>query len=98
MNIKRNMKLLRKTSIILDGVSCILGIVIVILAIMIFISIDTFYKLFPILFFLAFLMNLVFAFKYYLNNNSKAKYITMLVVSSVLLIITFIAFITTWGN
>ena len=98
MNIKRNMKLLRKTSIILDGVSCILGIVIVILAIMIFISIGTFYKLFPILFFLAFLMNLVFAFKYYLNNNSKAKYITMLVISSILLIITFIAFITTWGN
>jgi|MTBAKSStandDraft_2_1061841.scaffolds.fasta_scaffold60356_1 hypothetical protein len=96
MNIRRNIKLLRKTCFVLDIANFVLGIVIIVLGIMILINVHAFIKLFPILFLFAFFMNLSLSFKHYLNNN-KAKYITMLTISSLLLIITLVGFVATWG-
>lgn len=97
MNIKRNIKLLRKICFYLDIVNSILGIGIIVLGIIILINISAHVKLFPVLFLLALFMNLGLAFKHYLND-SKGKYILLLVISALLLMITFIGFVATWGN
>lgn len=95
-NIRRNLRVLRKTFFILDIVNAVIGISIILLGIIVLINIKSNIALFPILFLLAFLMNLGVALKGYLNNQ-KLKYIINLIASAFLLIITFIGFITTWG-
>lgn len=96
MNIKRNLKLLRQTFFVLDIAIVVFGICITILGIIILINVGANIKLFPILFLIAFLMYLSFACKNYLNGQ-KIKYIISLIVSAVVLIITFIGFVATWG-
>ncbi|SHJ49342.1 hypothetical protein [Parasporobacterium paucivorans] len=92
MNIKRNIRLVRKIFNVLDLVNIVLSVVIIVLGIFIFVNISGNKALFPVLFLMAFVLNLSIAFRAWLNDN-KGRYIIQLVISAFLLCVTFLGFI-----
>lgn len=92
MGLKRNVRLVRKISSILDVADIVLSLGIVLIGIIIFTNVKGNKELFPILFLTAFVLNLSLSYKAWLNGN-KGKYIIQLVTAAFLLVVTFLGFI-----
>lgn len=94
-NLKRNVKALRAIGFGIDIANVVFSLAVVILSVMIFIDVDRFVKVFPMIFLSAFLMNLLLGFKRSLREE-KTRAIIQYVVSGVLLVICFSGFIGLW--
>lgn len=94
-NIRRNVKALRKIGYIIDVLNLLLGVSIIILSIFILFWVEKNIRLFSVLFFNAFIMNLLMAIKYELRGNAR-KAIIQGIIALVFFIISAIAFLGLW--
>src|SRR5574344_2192114 len=93
---ERRRRIGKQVGVIIDTINAVLATAIIGVAIAIAFNMDSNAFLFPVLFGLAALMNIVMGIKYY-KRKELLRTITLLTAGILLIIITIVAYLTTWN-